>query len=60
MTEIAQIILILIITYGHVKLYIDTGYQVPPELKGYYVDKPFGYAAFFDNGKFVNHIDLRQ
>lgn len=60
MTEITQTILILIILAGHVKLYFDTGYTVPPELKKYYVDMPFGYAELWDNGKFVKYLDLRQ
>ena len=60
MVEITQAILILIILAGHVKLYFDTGYIVPPELKKYYVDMPFGYAELWDNGKFVGYIDLRQ
>lgn len=60
MIELVQITLILIIVAGHVKLYIDTGYQVPPELKKYYEDVPFGYAEFWDNGKFIKYIDLRQ
>ena len=44
---------------AHVKLYIDTGYQVPDELKIYYDVMPAGHAAFYDNGKFIKYIDLR-
>jgi hypothetical protein len=60
MTEITQVLLILIIFAGHVKLYIDTGYQIPPELEKYYEEMPVGFAAFYDNGKFVKYLDLRQ
>lgn len=59
MTEIVQVILILIILAGHVKLYIDTGYQIPPELQKYYETIPPGHAALYDNGKFICYLDLR-
>lgn len=59
MLELYQITLILIILAGHVKLYIDTGYQVPPELKKYYETLPPGHAALYDNGIFVCYLDLR-
>ena len=59
MTELIQTLLILIIAYGHVKLYLDTGNQIPPELKKYYQAMPHGFAEFWDNGKFVSYIDLR-
>lgn len=59
MIKITQTILILIILAAHVKLYIDTGYEVPPELKIYYDVMPPGHAAFYDNGKFIKYIDLR-
>lgn len=59
MTEFVQVTLILIILAGHVKLYFDTGYIVPPELQVYYEVMPPGHAAFYDNGKFIKYIDLR-
>jgi len=58
--EFIQVTLILIILAGHVKLYIDTGYLLPPELEKYYEEMPVGFAAFYDNGKFVKYIDLKQ
>lgn len=60
MIEFIDTLFILLFLVGHVKLYIDTGYRVPPELKKYYQDMPFGYAELWDNGKFVKYIDLRQ
>jgi hypothetical protein len=59
MIETIQTILILIIFAGHVKLAIDTVPQPPPELKKYYHKMPYGFAEFWDNGKFVGYIDLR-
>jgi len=59
MTELIQTLLILLIAYGHVKLYIDTGRQIPDDLRKYYVDMPYGFAELWDNGKFVCYLDLR-
>lgn len=59
MRETIQIALLLVILAAHIKLYIDTGYQVPAELKIYYDVMPPGHAAFYDNGKFIKYIDLR-
>jgi hypothetical protein len=59
MTELIQTLLILIILYGHIKLYIDTAESFPPDLEKYYVNMPYGFAELWDNGKFIKYIDLR-
>ena len=59
MIELVQVLLILLIAFGHVKLYLETAVTIPPELKKYYQAMPHGFAEFWDNGKFVSYIDLR-
>ena len=62
MTQLIQIALIALIAYGHIKLYIDGGASVTPAKNLVHYDnrRPYGFAAFFDNGKFIKYLDLRQ
>ena len=57
MIELARFSLIALIAYGHIKLYFDDALPLAPVR---YNQVPYGYAAFWDSGKFVKYIDLRQ
>ena len=62
--NLIQIALITIIVYGHIKLIIDQGASSVPSnpvnLAHYDNRVPYGFAVFFDSGKFVRYFDLRQ
>jgi hypothetical protein len=58
-TEFLQFSFIALVAFGHVKLYLDDGVRAPlSPIK--YSRIPYGIATFWDSGKFVKYIDLRQ
>jgi len=58
MIELARFSLFALIAYGHIKLYFDDGKRLSPVK--FNNRRPYGFAEFWDGGRFVSYIDLRQ